>query len=67
MSLAYPWINTLMGGFFFIESLFGGFALSGILYAFLYGRPAPTHEPGGRSDLKDIAILLFGFSILWVV
>ncbi|MGA6994026.1 MAG: hypothetical protein WBX50_09025 [Candidatus Deferrimicrobiaceae bacterium] len=66
MSLAYPWINTLMGGFFFIESLFAGFALSGILYAFLHGRPAPTHGPEGRSDLKDIAILLFGFSILWV-
>ena len=67
MSLAYPWINTLMGGYFFIESLFAGFALSGILYAFLHGRPAPpSHEPGGRSDLKDIAILLFGFSILWV-
>jgi hypothetical protein len=66
MSLAYPWTNTLMGGFFFIESLFGGFAVSGILHAFLYGRPAPSNEPGGRSDLKDIAILLFGFSILWV-
>jgi len=66
MSLAYPWVNTLMGGYFFIESLFAGFALSGILYAFLHGRPAPIHGPTGRSDLKDIAILLFGFSILWV-
>lgn len=66
MSLSYPWINTLMGGFFFIESLFAGFALSGILYAFLYGRPAPAHGQEGRSDLRDIAILLFGFSILWV-
>jgi hypothetical protein len=66
MSLAYPWVSTLFGGYFFIESLFGGFALSGILYAFLHGGPAPVHEPGGRSDLKDIAILLFGFSILWV-
>ena len=66
MSLAYPWVNTLLGGYFFIESLFAGFALSGILYAFLHGRPAPTHGPTGRSDLKDIAILLFGFSILWV-
>jgi len=66
MSMAYPWINTLMGGFFFIESLFGGFALSGILYAYLHERPDPVHGPEGRSDLKDIAILLFGFSILWV-
>ena len=66
MSLAYPWVNTLLGGYFFIESLFAGFALSGILYAFLHGTPAPTHGPTGRSDLKDIAILLFGFSILWV-
>jgi len=66
MSLAYPWINTLMGGFFFIESLFGGIALSGILYAVLHGAPPPAHGPEGRSDLRDIAILLFGFSILWV-
>ncbi len=66
MSLAYPWINTLMGGFFFIESLFAGFALSGILYTFLHGRPSPVHGAGGRSDLRDIAVLLFGFSILWV-
>jgi len=65
MSLAYPWINTLLGGFYFIESLYGGFALSGILYASLHGRPAPAHGTEGRSDLKDIAILLFGFSILW--
>jgi hypothetical protein len=66
MSLAYPWVSTLFGGYFFIESLFGGFALSGILYAFIHGRAVPAHEPGGRSDLRDIAILLFGFSILWV-
>lgn len=66
MSLAYPWIDTLMGGYFFIESLFGGFALSGILYAVRHGKPAPLRVPGERSDLKDIAILLFGFSILWV-
>lgn len=66
MSLAYPWISTLLGGYFFIESLFAGFALSGILYGFLHGRPVPPHGPEERSDLKDIAILLFGFSILWV-
>ena len=65
MSLMYPWISTLLGGYFFIESLFGGFALSGILYVFLYGRPHPVGETGGRSDMKDLAILLFGFSLLW--
>jgi hypothetical protein len=65
MSLMYPWISTLLGGYFFIESLFGGFALSGILYVFLYGRQRRVGEPEGRSDMKDLAILLFGFSLLW--
>jgi hypothetical protein len=65
MSLMYPWISTLLGGYFFIESLFGGFALSGILYVFLYGRQQRAEEPEGRSDMKDLAILLFGFSLLW--
>ena len=65
MSLMYPWISTLLGGYFFIESLFGGFALSGILYVFLYGRRQRVEEPEGRSDMKDLAILLFGFSLLW--
>ena len=65
MSLMYPWISTLLGGYFFIESLFGGFALSGILYVFLHGGRRPVEHPGGRSDMKDLAILLFGFSLLW--
>ncbi|HJX14489.1 MAG TPA: hypothetical protein VJ386_02070 [Candidatus Deferrimicrobiaceae bacterium] len=65
MSLMYPWISSLLGGYFFIESLFGGFALSGILYVFLYGRQQRVGEPEGRSDMKDLAILLFGFSLLW--
>src|SRR4030067_2605156 len=65
MSLMYPWISTLLGGYFFIDSLFGGCALSAILYVFLYGRRQRIEEPEGRSDMKDLAILLFGFSLLW--
>ena len=65
MSLEYPWISTLLGGYFFIEALFGGFALSAILYVLFHGKRLPAEEPGGRSDLKDMSILLFGFSLLW--
>lgn len=65
MSLAHPWYSTLFGAYFFIEALYAGFALSGLLYIFLY-----RMEPGGDSatgsrNLKDLGTLLFGFSLLW--
>lgn len=64
MSLEYPWYSTLFGGYFFIEALQGGFAVAAILCALLPG----THSgggPDGRSPLSDVAILIFGFSLLW--
>jgi len=65
MSLEYPWYSTLFGGYFFIESLYGGFAVSAILCILLRGKPPVGHDPDSRSDLKDIAILMFGFSLMW--
>jgi hypothetical protein len=65
MSLEYPWISALLGGYFFIEALYGGFAVSAILYLLLHGRPPADSAPGSRSDLSDLSILMFGFSLMW--
>ncbi len=65
MSLSYPWVSTLFGGYFFVESLYGGLAVAGIIYFFTYhgeGRDIPAVE---GFVLKDLATLLFGFSLLW--
>lgn len=65
MSLEYPWISTLFGGYFFIEAIYGGFAVAALLYLRIHGKPPAPPNPDARSDLKDLAILMFGFSILW--
>ena len=65
MSLEYPWVSTLLGGYFFIEAIYGGFAVSAILYLLFRGRPPADKAPGTRSDLSDLSILMFGFSLLW--
>ena len=65
MSLEYPWVSALLGGYFFIEALYGGFAVSALLYLLLHGRPPAGNAPGTRSDLSDLSILMFGFSLMW--
>lgn len=65
MSLEYPWVSALLGGYFFIEALYGGFAVSALLYLLLRGTPPADRVPGARSDLSDLSILMFGFSLMW--
>lgn len=65
MFLEYPWYSTLFGGYFFIEAIYGGFAVAALVCAMLYGTPAAADDPESRSDLKDIATLIFGFSLMW--
>jgi hypothetical protein len=65
MSLEYPWYSTLFGGYFFIEAVYGGFAVAALLSVLFHGTaPAPS-DPEARSDLKDLSILMFGFSLMW--
>lgn len=59
MTLEYPWYSTLLGGYFFVEALFAGIALSGVLCLSKLLRPQ-------KDTLRDVATLHFGFSILWV-
>lgn len=66
MSLEYPWVSTLLGGYFFIESIYGGFAVSALLCLLARGTPpAADRAHGSRSDLSDLSILMFGFSLMW--
>jgi hypothetical protein len=60
MSLEYPWISTLFGGYFFVEALYAGIALS-VLYIIRAGAGVPL---SGKT-LRDAATVLFGFSLLW--
>lgn len=66
MSLAYPWVSTLFGGYFFVESIYSGIALAGIFYFSLCRKSSRELFNQIEPRLKDISTLLFGFSLLWV-
>lgn len=61
MSLGYPWISTLFGAYFFVEALYAGLALAGLLCLLLPQR----RREGDVWPLPDLGLLLFGFSVLW--
>lgn len=65
MSAAYPWYSALFGMFFFTEALYGGIAIAGLLFFMFHSNrlaTAPTQTP---IHLRDVSLLLFGFSVLW--
>lgn len=63
MSIEYPWYSTLFGAYTFIESIYSGIAVGGILTINIL-RKNPSSEPL-RRVLVDIATMTFGFSLLW--
>lgn len=65
MSLEYPWFSTLFGGYFFIESLYAGIAIAGVAAFFLLSQPGADENVQLKKTMKDVATLLFGFSLLW--
>jgi hypothetical protein len=65
MSLEYPWISTLFGGYFFIEALFAGMAVAGMVCFFLLRGGSGAAVADIRVTLRDVATLIFGFSLLW--
>lgn len=65
MSLAYPWVSTMFGAYFFVEALYAGLALAGMLFL-LFDRQRRKQDPvTWPAASRDLGMLLFGFSILW--
>jgi hypothetical protein len=61
MSLEAPWISTLFGGYFFIESFYVGVAI-----ALLAAAWAPNDDPEKFLGIQvDLAKLLLGFALFW--
>jgi hypothetical protein len=65
MSLEYPWISTLFGGFFFIESMYSGIAVGIIILLFKRKDVVEGDHHGHSSISKDLTNFLFGFSLFW--
>jgi len=61
MSFSYPWVSTLFGGYFLVESLYAGIALSAVLAVVLLRRIGPEVT----ESLRSAATLLFGFALVW--
>jgi hypothetical protein len=62
MTLEYPWVSTLLGGFFFVESVLMALAVSALVLFFRMR--APGH--GLTETLRDASKMMFGFSVMWV-
>jgi hypothetical protein len=63
MSIEYPWYSTLFGAYTFIEAIYAGIAIGGVItFNLLRGNPASSAY---RRVLVDIATMTFGFSLLW--
>jgi hypothetical protein len=61
MSLEYPWISTLLGGHFFIQSFLMGL-LTCVFVIFFRTRSGAT---GLTETLRDTGKMMFGFSFMW--
>ena len=61
MTFEYPWINTLFGGYFFVEALYGGIAFSAVLAGFLMLRNSERF----KTAFRDFVVMIMGFALLW--
>jgi hypothetical protein len=62
MTLEYPWVSTLLGGFFFVESVL--MALAVAAFVLFFRMRAAGH--GLTETLRDTSKMMFGFSVMWV-
>lgn len=65
MSLEYPWVSTLLGAFYFVESLQLGMGATSIAI-FVLCKRYPDKFKVYQKTLKDIGMLLLGWSVIWV-
>ena len=61
MTFEYPFVNTLFGPYFFVESLYAGIAFSVVLSGFLVRKVSD----GFKSVFNDFTVMMMGFSLLW--
>lgn len=61
MTFDYPWINTLMGPFFFVEALYAGIAFAAILSGLLVLRKGDAF----KKSFNDFVVMTMGFAMLW--
>lgn len=64
MSLDFPWISTMFGPIFFMESFYSGLALAGIIAAYLIIKKDENSEAITKV-MRDVAIFMFGFALAW--
>ncbi len=65
MSLEYPWVSTLFGAYFFIESTYAAIGICTIFCFFILHSKDADHSTIQKKTLKDAATFLFGFSLFW--
>lgn len=65
MSLEYPWISTLFGGYFFIEAIYLGLAMAAIFSFFVLRKQSSDNNEQIKQTLRDVATFMFGFSLFW--
>ena len=63
MSLSWPWVSSMFGLYFFVEALYAGLAAAGLLFLLIGGRRRAAE--GWDAARRDVALLIFGFSVLW--
>lgn len=61
MTFEYPWINTLMGGFFFVEAFYAGIAFCAIMAGYL----AKHNKEKFKKAYDDFTIMIMGWALLW--
>ena len=62
MSLEYPWVSTLLGGYFFNESFLIGLAAA--TFILFFRMRDSSHRL--TETLRDTAKMMFAFSVVWV-
>jgi hypothetical protein len=65
MSLAYPWVSSMLGLYFLVEAFYAGIALAGLLFLALERRRREAVGGEWSAAGHDAGLLLFGWSILW--
>jgi len=61
MTFDYPWVNTLFGGYFFVEAMYAGIAFMAIITGIRRRQDAGRYGPAFR----DFVQMLMGFALLW--